>query len=455
METLQTIWTVLTSENEKLAEILFCPLFFIEAYLYMLAFLTLLKVDCTKKQKIIFTISFSITAIINILFISDPYYTFVNVIAFPILALIIFKLNKLQSILGGIVVYFSLFLIVTPLVLLYSYITKIPSTLISTIPLHRLIYSIMFYILIYCFCMLCEKFNINLSRIGKIKKFISPTLIINLLIGTLAIAVQFFIEKRYIDYMPIHLVIISLLVLITYFIISIISLFRTSKLESTTEKLEQEQLYNKTLGLLYDNIRGFKHDFNNIVQGIGGYISTNNMEGLKEYYAEILDDCQRVNNLSLLSPEVINNPALYSLLASKYHDATEFGIKINIEVFMDLSNINMRIYELTRALGILLDNAIEASKECEEKQINVTMRLDKKANKQLFIIENTYLNKDVNIDEIFEKGKTSKASNEAKSHGLGLWEVRNLVKKRKNIDLYTTKNDIYFKQQFEVYCQKK
>ena len=119
---------------------------------------------------------------------------------------------------------------------------------------------------------------------------------------------------------------------------------------------------------------------------------------------------------------------------------------------MDLTNINMKIYELTRILGILIDNAIEASKDCEEKEIIITIRKDDKKKQQLFVVENTYLNKDVNIDEIFEKGKTSKTNEDAKNHGLGLWEVRNLVKKRKNLNLYTTKDDKYFKQQLEIYC---
>lgn len=451
METLQTIWNILTTENEQLTNILISPFLIIESYLYMLVFSTILNIKSNKKQRTLYVFSFGIIAIINILFIPYPYYTFVNVIACPLLVFIIFKLNILQSILCEVVVYFSLFLIVTPLVLFYSFITNIPSSSVTAIPLHRLIYSILFYLLTYLFYILCKKYNINLSRVGKIKSRVSPLLIMNLIIGTMAIAVQCYLEFLYMDYMPLYLIILSILILITYYLISIVSLFRTSKLEVTTEKLEEEQLYNQTLGLLYDNIRGFKHDFNNIVQGIGGYISTNNMDGLKEYYSQILDDCQRVNNLSLLSPEVINNPAIYSLFASKYHVATESGIKVNIEVFMDLSSINMKIYELTRVLGILLDNAIEASKQCEEKEINITMRKGSRLNKQLFIVENTYLNKDVNIDEIFEKGKTSKQSEDAKNHGLGLWEVRNLVKKRKNLNLYTTKDEKYFKQQFEIY----
>ena len=451
MEILQTIWNVLTTENERISNIIICPFIFIELYLYMKVFTTLLQINYSKNKAVIYIILSSLIAIINILFIPYPYYTFVNVLACPILVFLIFKLNILQSILCEVVVYFSLFLIVTPLVLIYSSITKISSSLVTSIPIHRLIYSFFFYASTYLFCFLCKKYNLNISRLGKIKRLFTPTLITNLVIGTIAIALQCYMEFIYIDYMPIYLVITSILVLIAYFIISIVSLFRTSKLEVTTEKLEEEKLYNQTLGLLYDNIRGFKHDFNNIVQGIGGYISTNNMEGLKEYYSEILDDCQRVNNLSLLSPEVINNPALYSLLTSKYHVASELGIKVNLEVFMDLSTINMKIYELTRILGILIDNAIEAAKDSEEKIINITFRNDIKANKQLFVVENTYSNKEVNIDKIFEKGNTSKTSNDSKNHGLGLWEVRNMVKKRKNLNLYTTKNEKYFKQQFEIF----
>ena len=34
----------------------------------------------------------------------------------------------------------------------------------------------------------------------------------------------------------------------------------------------------------------------------------------------------------------------------------------------------MQVYEFTRILGILLDNAIEASSECEEKIINITTK---------------------------------------------------------------------------------
>ena len=154
-----------------------------------------------------------------------------------------------------------------------------------------------------------------------------------------------------------------------------------------------------------------------------GYVATEDIQGLKKYYSQLLDDCQRGNNLTALNPSIINNPAIYSLLASKYYVASEQGININLEVFFDLNELNMKIYEFTRVLGILLDNAIEAASQCDEKIINVSFRNDEKRNRQLVIIQNTYINKDVDTEEIFQKGYTSKTDDDT-AHGLGLWEIQ-------------------------------
>ena len=138
---------------------------------------------------------------------------------------------------------------------------------------------------------------------------------------------------------------------------------------------------------------------------------------------------------------------MYNLLSSKYHKADESNIKINFEFFLDLSTLNMRIYEFTRILGILLDNAIEASSECDEKIINVKFRNEDKNHRQVIIIENTYKNKNVDLEEIFQKGLTEKENHT----GLGLWEVRRMLRKMNNANLFTSKTDKYFKQQLEIY----
>ena len=313
--------------------------------------------------------------------------------------------------------------------------------------------TVIFSILLFAIYQIFKKLDWHITLLDRFDSYTYNTLIINCLVGIVAIAIQAYIEYLYTDYIPNNLIFMSLALLLLYFLISLYSLYRTNKLEKTTQELEEEKMYNKTLNTLHDNIRGFKHDFNNIVQAIGGYLSTNNIDGLKTYYKDLLEECQINNNLAVLNPELVNNPAIYSLLADKLGKAEKDHIKLNYEVMTDLSNLNIKTYELTRILGILFDNALEAASKCDKKIVNVSFRADKNhRNRTLVIIQNTYTNKDVNVDRIFEKGYTSKADGENhQNHGLGLWEVRKYLKKNTNLDLYTTKNDMFFTQQFEIY----
>ena len=264
----------------------------------------------------------------------------------------------------------------------------------------------------------------------------------------ITIFTQTYLTSFYSNTLPIFITFLSMISLLGYYIITVFTINRITKLHLTTQDLELSQQYNKTLSILHDNIRCFKHDYNNMLTTIGGYIQSEDIEGMKKYYSQLLSDCSRSNSLSTLSPEVINEPAIYSLLTNKYYKASELGIDINIEAFLDFNKLNMKIYEFTKILGILLDNAIEAANECENKIINITICKDFKVNRQLLIIENTYTNKDVNTEKIYEKGFSSKQNNT----GLGLWETRKILKRNNNLNLFTTKNNEFFKQQLEIYC---
>lgn len=225
------------------------------------------------------------------------------------------------------------------------------------------------------------------------------------------------------------------------------SVYKSCKIHELSSNLKQVNSHNHHLQELYDNTRAFKHDFGNIVQAIGGYIDKNDMDGLKIYYSQLFGDFEKLNNLCSLNPEVINNSAIYQIISSKYNKATKLGIDFYIDVFLDLNTLNMKIYEFSRVLGILLDNAIEAAFECDKKVIHVELRKDLSKNRKLVIVENTYNNENIDIERIFEKGFSSKAHNT----GLGLWEVRQILKKNNNLNLYTHSNDKMFIQQLEIY----
>ena len=451
MEILQTIWNALTTENLALVNIANIPLAIIEVTITTLIFTTILNINSCSNQKLIYIASFSLIAILSATVIPTPYNTFINVIACPILVYFIFKTSILKAILAQIIPYVIFIISVSFLANIYITLFNVDSNVFITIPIHKVGYSLTQYTFVYILYKFCKHYNFNINIKDSFKTKSNIILLLNFIIGIVALAIQSYLTTKYTSVLPYSVRISTIFILLMYFIISIFSLSRTNKLEIATENLEEEKLYNKTLTILYDNIRGFKHDFNNIVQSIGGYISTNNMDGLKDYYSGLMEDCKKINNLAILNPELINNPAVYSLLTSKYHKSEELGIKMNFEVFLDLTTLNIKSYELSRILGILLDNAIEAASKCEEKEVNIIIRKDTKSNRQLFIIENTYSNKNVDTERIFEKGYTSKADEDNNNHGLGLFEVRKILKKNNNLNLFTTKDNKLFKQQLEIY----
>ena len=447
MELLNNIWSALTTPNETLTSIVTIPLFFVENTLILYLILSIFKLDITRKLKFIYVLIASFVGIISNFLIPIPINSILNYIVLIILAYFTFSMTKIKTLIAVILPTIIFALVSNLLSNPFIQILNISSNDLLTVPIYRIIYLTMIYIFIFLIILILNHINFKLDVLNNLSKRTSGIILINILLGFFALIMQLVINAFYLDSLPIIVTFLVFISLFAYFFISVYSLSKVVKLSIATQKLQNAEEYNKTLTILHDSVRGFKHDFDNIVTTIGGYIRTNDMEGLKKYYLQLEDDCQKVNNLYILNPKLINNPGVYSLLTTKYHEAEEKGIKVNMTLLLDLNKLNMKIYEFTRILGILLDNAIDASSECKEKIINIIFRDDVRNNRQLVIIENTYKDKNVNTEQIFNKGFSGKENHT----GLGLWEVRNILNKHKNLSLFTNKNEKYFSQQLEIY----
>ena len=447
MEILNNIWVALTTENEMLTKAVGLPFILLEVTVSMLLFTSILNIDSTKKQKVIYIIFASILGILCSLVIPKPYSNIITLSVMPFAIMYFFKINFLKALFAEFIPVICITILEILLARLFLLLFGTDYEVCANIPLCRLFINLAIYATEFLIYKLSKHFNFNIAILNSISKKNKIILLVNMVFGIVVLFMQMFMIGYYNDKLPSYIIAINIFCLVSFFFVSIYSMVKTMKLEKTQADLEQEKLYNKTLQILHDNIRAFKHDFSNIIAGIGGYIETNDIDGLKKYYKQLLKDCNQVNNLSSLSPDAINNPAVYTVLANKYYKADELGIKITLESFIDFNHLYMEIYEFTRILGILMDNAIEAASECDEKIINVTIRTDLKQNRQLLIIENTYKNKDINLEKIYEKGFSTKPKNT----GLGLWEVNKIIKRHKNLARFTTKTDQFFKQQIEIY----
>lgn len=450
MEILNNIWIALSTENTELLNYVFFPLSFLETFLTLMLFINLLNVKCSTKQKVLYIVLICICSYLNNSFVPTPFNVIINYSILFGAIYFIFKQGFLKSLIG---LFFTLiiFALINALILnIYMKLLQISYEQASTIPIYRLFYLFIVYSVVSFIIFILKHKNFKIKILEDLDKRTKKVIILNLILGLFTIILQGFIIVYYIDFANLYITFANFLVLLAYFCINLYSLNKITKLTVTTRELETAEAYNKSITVLYDNVKGFKHDFDNIVSAIGGYVETNDMEGLKEYYCSLRDDCQKTNNIAALNPDIINNPAIYSILSSKYHKADNLGIKINLEFFVDLNQFAINSYEFSRILGILLDNAIEASSECEEKLINIYFRTEHNRNRNIVIISNTYKNKTVDIEEIFEKGNSGKENHS----GLGLWEVRQYMKKNNNLNLYTTKDNRYFTQQLEIYSNK-
>lgn len=224
-----------------------------------------------------------------------------------------------------------------------------------------------------------------------------------------------------------------------------------NKREAVRNERNVKQLTEEKKNLLdvTDNIRCFKHDFNNIIQAIDGYIYLNDMKSLQSYFKSLLKECNHVKVVDFLNCQGLDNPAIYGVLLNKFQIAEENGIKMNIDIMISLKDLNEKAYVISRMLGILVDNALEATNECKDKIVNIQFLKDRKMNKIDIVIENTYANKDVDTCKIFEKNYTTKK--DKGNTGLGLWKIQDILKKDSNLELFTTKDENMFKQRIEVY----
>lgn len=448
MNVLNNIWLALSTPNEELIKLFSIPLLMlIETPLSLALISNMFNIKFDLKQRLIYIFSIGLIGVISSLFISWPYNIVFNYATAFIILYFVLKIGFIKSFIATLFPSIIFNLIWNLLANPYFDFFKISYEEANTIFIYRIPFVLLNYLIVFILILVLKYRKVTLNILEDFDKKTKSIIAINFVFGFITIFLQGILSSKYIDILPIEFTFFNFIFLLAYFCLSFYSLAKIMKLVKTTKKLESAEEYNKTLHILHDSVRGFKHDFDNIVTTIGGYIKTNDMDGLKSYYSQLEEDCTKVNNLYVLDPDIINNPGVYNLITAKYNEALEKGIKVNLTVLLDLNDLHMKIYEFARILGILLDNAIDAASECDEKILNIIFRNEPKNSRNIILIENTYKDKDVDIEQIFNKGVSGKENHT----GLGLWEIRQILKKNNNINIYTNKDEKYFSQQLEIY----
>lgn len=140
----------------------------------------------------------------------------------------------------------------------------------------------------------------------------------------------------------------------------------------------------------------------------------------------------------------IEIPSIKSVFYTKLIVALNRELSLTLELTDPLKTIGMNELDLSRILGIILDNAIEAASLTPEKHLSIVIIIEE--DNAIFSITNSCPPLKVPIMKLYEKGYTTKENHE----GLGMYTVRNLTAKLDNVS-YSAEYDGIFHQTLEIH----
>jgi signal transduction histidine kinase len=207
----------------------------------------------------------------------------------------------------------------------------------------------------------------------------------------------------------------------------------TIQLEMQTSNL---QSYATSVEDLYQDIRAYKHDMSNILLSLRFLLEEEEIERIQEFFDEHIEGMKGFDLSTyefMVRVAAIKIDALKGLLMTKYQLTVEKGISMNILVDQTFDVDSVDTVDLCRMLGILIDNAIEASEEALNKQVNVVFSKEK--NGWVISVSNGYNRDQFSLS--LGMTKSSKVGN----RGIGLKSLKKLVNKYQTVELETDVTD--------------
>ncbi|RIO51138.1 GHKL domain-containing protein, partial [Staphylococcus hominis] len=244
------------------------------------------------------------------------------------------------------------------------------------------------------------------------------------------------------------LIFISILLFFVIVIILIsISTLREMRYKQSLEEIETYYEYTLQIESINNEMRKFRHDYVNILTTMSEYIRENDMDGLKTYFNDNIvpmKDNLQMNSIKINGTDNLKVRAIKGLITTKILQAQEKNIPISIEVPELIDHIEMNTVDLSRIIGIIIDNAIEASEELEDALIRIAfINVETSV---MFIVMNKCKEDMPKIHELFQDSFSTKGDN----RGLGLTTLKEITDTTENVLLDTTIENGYFVQKVEI-----
>lgn len=246
--------------------------------------------------------------------------------------------------------------------------------------------------------------------------------------------------------------IINLIILFIFIIMFIIIILSDNKNKYLEETNQQMLNYVTKYEKIITEQGKANHEFKNQLMVIKGYAQMGSKK-LIDYIDSITQDANKTHSSYLISqlnkfPEGGIKGLLYYKLSTMEEQKIKYELDVEAGIKTKLNVLSVNMYKnITKILGVMLDNAIEASKKSKKKLIIISVVKIKSS--VVFSISNTYSGK-IDLSKL-GSGYTSKGF----GHGYGLRLVNDILNETNS---FIIKNDVvngYFVSELTVKIRRK
>ena len=239
--------------------------------------------------------------------------------------------------------------------------------------------------------------------------------------------------------------IVFICLLLTFFAMNSYKVQIEREIALKQKKFEQEHLqtYTDEIVGLYNEIRGFRHDYAGMLVSMQMAIDSGNLQEIDRVYNEVLVEVNqklRSEKYTYFDLNNIEDSALRSLIAQSIVYARNNDVEFTLEVKDTITRLSIDLLDLVRIMSVLLNNAVEGAAESYLKQMEVAViRMDLET---VIVIQNSCKITMSPSEDLFELGFSTKGRN----RGIGLNNVKEILDKYENIILETEIEESTFRQ---------
>jgi sensor histidine kinase YesM len=244
-----------------------------------------------------------------------------------------------------------------------------------------------------------------------------------------------------------YLLVVVMVILMTVLVVYLAQGLDTAqKLRAQRDMIAQQQLYERELETIRQETRAFRHDYKNLLAGLSQQAGEGELEKVRRTLTQLdVGFDLRLGRRIQLSTQIgnIQLPEVRSLLLSKLAAMGERGVECRLEALYPVGAVDMDIWDLTRCLGILLDNALEAALETEEPWVEILLLAQE--GKLFLRVSNPYTGS-LDPGKLWEEGWSTKGT----GRGLGLSGYQRILRGYPNASSCTRWDRGIFVQELTV-----